>query len=588
MSFKFRRLKLGVLEDPAVISLVCSLLFAACGDKQGYDQGTALEETVLGGGGASRTNGAPTVATTPTVVTVRAAPNYNIVNVTQIIPATSGLPDFTTPMLPFTGAPVAIGSPVLNAQTPFHFNYDFPQNNYQFVEAHLVIDTARDSSDTEGIFVDGIFTGRPPLANVNNASTETLEKLFFGNGGPTTNTFYIDYSLAHYKVATRNSFDLLLSDLLQGSQKNSIEVLKDNRLNVVTGDDSPVYQAYLVIRGRTISDSSLSCAQSPTYTFTNRYIHNDGNTVGGSAFTTGPIGNPRQSWQTNINPFGTYKAIEFYFDAPLPKVAIENINVTNANILMTVKRNGSLASTPPKPSAIIVNGVGVAEPGFDKTLASSVVETWYDAGSTAFQTFLSTIPTTSASTDVTLNLVNILGAGNVRSLLQQGKLNISFAGPFVISATGLTSARGFSAPINGPELELAGTYSTEVCEVPNNPDSVLTQEGVRVIEPEVTVEAGSSEVLNDGAGPAIASLQATEIGSTKATILWLTDEPSTSVVQYGVGNTAQTAQSSDLTTFHQIQLTGLSPYKYYDFKVTSTDKFGNASTSNVQVFVTLR
>ncbi|MBC7659991.1 MAG: hypothetical protein H7249_09810 [Chitinophagaceae bacterium] len=114
----------------------------------------------------------------------------------------------------------------------------------------MVIDTARDASDTEAIFVDGVFTGRPPLSLVNTTSPEISHRLYFGNGVNTPNTTFIDFSLAQYKVATRNSFDLLLSDLLVGSNKSAIDVLKNNTLSVVTGDDSGVYQAYLVIRGR--------------------------------------------------------------------------------------------------------------------------------------------------------------------------------------------------------------------------------------------------------------------------------------------------------------------------------------------------
>jgi hypothetical protein len=570
--------KLASVDRNLLFMLVLSIA-AGCGSKQGYDEGTGLEDAVLGGGGGTRTETNPTVVTTGSTTYTKPAPVYNIVNVTQIIEASSGLPGWTAAMLPFTGTPSAIGQTVQDAQTPFHYRFDFPQNNYQFVEAHLVIDTARDSSDTEGIFVNGVFTGRPPLANVNSSSTEITDKLYFGNGVNTPNTHFIDFSLAHYKVATRNTFDLLLSDLLKGSGKTSLDILKGNELNVVTGDDSRVYQAYLVLRGRTISDSSLSCSQSPTYTFTNRYIHNDGNTVGAAAFSA-PIGTPFQSWGSAI---GTYKAVEFNFDAPLPKVDIPNVSVTTANIIMAVKRNSS------GKAAIVVNGIGIAEPGFDRTTATAAVESWNEAAIPAFQSFLATIPTSGVSTAVTLNLVSLFGAAQVRDLLSQGKLNVSLAGSQIISGSGATSARGFSAPINGPELDLQGTYSTEVCVVPDNPDSALTQEGIRAVTAETETVAGSSQVLNDGAGPVISSLQATEIGSTKATILWLTDEPSTAVVSYGVGSpNVSTVKNDTLTTFHQIELTGLSPYKYYSFKVTSTDKFGNASNSNVLVFTTLR
>lgn len=593
-----------------------SAILGACGEKNAYDQGTELEAAVLGsGGGGSRTETEAIIITTPPAeirmctVTKRrkvekppeVAPTYTIANVTQIVEATSGISDWLAAELPFTGPSVAIGQPVTNGQTPFMFTFDYPQNNYQFVEAHLVIDTARDSSDTEGIFVDGVFSGRPPLDNVNQTTAKTTDKIYYGSGASTINTSFIDWSLSHYKIATRNSFDLLLSDLLVGSSNDSISALEDGRLNVVTGDDSPVYQAYLVIRGRTIADSALACEQSPTYTFTNRYLHNDGNTIGSATFD-GTVGTSRESW---LNAIGTYGSVEFYFDAPLPKVDIENIDVTQADLNLRLKRNST------GKAAIVINGVGVAETGFDRSTATDAVERWDDDAVAAFETFLATVPTTGADTTTTLNLLSLFPADDVRALLQQGKLNVSFAGSQIFFASGLTSARGFAAPINGPELSLAGTYSTEVCDVPNNPNSALTQNGiVPVEEPEVeeyedyTVEEpcdgsssgsdesedeGTIEVANDGAGPVISSLQATEITSTKATILWLTDEAATAQVSYGVGSLTQTtALNSTPTTYHVFELTGLSPYKYYKYQVTTTDKYGNSSTSDILVFTTLR
>jgi len=55
-------------------------------------------------------------------------------------------------------------------QTPLSYSYAFPPNNYQLSAAHLIIDTSRDTSDTEGIFVDGVLTGRPPTTMVNTTS----------------------------------------------------------------------------------------------------------------------------------------------------------------------------------------------------------------------------------------------------------------------------------------------------------------------------------------------------------------------------------------------------------------------------------
>ncbi|MBC7659992.1 MAG: hypothetical protein H7249_09815 [Chitinophagaceae bacterium] len=100
-----------------------SLWLSACGQKQGYDQGAELVSAVLGGGGANRTTTAPTIVNKPSVAKTKAAPIYNIVNVTQIVEATSGISGWTAVMLPFTGPAAALGSPVTDGQTPFNFNF---------------------------------------------------------------------------------------------------------------------------------------------------------------------------------------------------------------------------------------------------------------------------------------------------------------------------------------------------------------------------------------------------------------------------------------------------------------------------------
>jgi len=145
---------------------------------------------------------------------------------------------------PFPGAPIPIGNLTTDRQTPFEFSYTYPPNNYQLGEAHLIIDTQRDNSDTEAIFVDGVFSGRPP--SVNGSSTRVSDAVYIlglAAADPTKNTYYIDWSLAHYKQGQKNTFDLNLVDLLNKTAKTPVDVLNDGYLPVVTGDDSPVFQA---------------------------------------------------------------------------------------------------------------------------------------------------------------------------------------------------------------------------------------------------------------------------------------------------------------------------------------------------------
>jgi len=176
------------------------------------------------------------------------------------------------------------------------------------------------------------------------------------------------------------------------------------------------------------------------------------------------------------------------------------------------------------------------------------------------------------------DLVNLLGASAVKDLVAQGKTNVAFAGGIAeASATAVSSSRGFGSPVNGPEFELQGNYSTELCEIPNDPDSPLVDG-----EP---IPPG----IGDETSPEVSSVQASEITSTSAAIQWLTDEGATGQVQYGIGGTGtSSAVDEDLTTFHRIVLTGLLPYKYYTFKVRSADGNGNLTVSGTAMFRTLR
>ncbi|HTL12301.1 MAG TPA: fibronectin type III domain-containing protein, partial [Bdellovibrionota bacterium] len=72
--------------------------------------------------------------------------------------------------------------------------------------------------------------------------------------------------------------------------------------------------------------------------------------------------------------------------------------------------------------------------------------------------------------------------------------------------------------------------------------------------------------------------------STSITISWVTSEPTSSKVQWGVGvDTSHTVpEDSNFVTSHSVKLTGLSPNTLYSFIVSGHDRAGNAYTSTRQ------
>lgn len=544
---------------------IFSFLFISCqGQKLDLNGASSLGETIVDGG--TRTDGSDL---------------GQIYNVTTVVQATSNIPEWSNAELPFappSRARQQIGENFSDTQTPFKFTYTYPPNNYKLNTAHLLIDTSRDNSDTEGIFVDGVFTGRVPGSMVGTSPMIThrhyvcVQQACNGAiaASSPANTYYMDWSLTHYKQQTRNTFDLDLEDLLAPTSLNPVGIVSDGVVRVVTGDDSPIYQALLVMEGITISKTPLSCSNSPTYPFTNVYIHNDGNSIAQAAFT-GTVVAPNTSWTTSQT---TFRSVEFYFDPKLPRVSsLDFITISSATIAVRVKRQASGAA------ALVVNGLGVAEAGFDKSQATAAVESWVEttAAVNAWTSFVSSVPATNTDTAVTLNLVGIFGASVVKELIAQGNLNISVAGSLASAyGQGPSSERTYGVTRAGPELSLSGSFYSQICAVPDNPESPLNDNG--------EVPTGL-----DQASPVVTSVQVVNITQNSATIQWLTNEPATTQVGYGIGNTdTNSTLDSTLSTFHSVTVTGLSPYKFYTYVVKSQDGSANLTISGAKVFRTQR
>lgn len=100
-----------------------------------------------------------------------------------------------------------------------------------------------------------------------------------------------------------------------------------------------------------------------------------------------------------------------------------------------------------------------------------------------------------------------------------------------------------------------------------------------------STEASAKPVLETTA-PVISSMSASDAGDT-ATITWTTDEPSDSIVDYGTTTGyGSTATSASLVSYHSVTLTGLSGNTSYNYRVKSTDTWGNTATSPNAAFTT--
>lgn len=93
--------------------------------------------------------------------------------------------------------------------------------------------------------------------------------------------------------------------------------------------------------------------------------------------------------------------------------------------------------------------------------------------------------------------------------------------------------------------------------------------------------------LGDTTPPVLSGVMVIDITDTSARVVWQTDEPTTSRVDYGT-STAYGATLTDpgLVYSHSMVMTGLSPLTTYHLQVISTDASGNTATSTDVIFVT--
>ncbi len=97
-----------------------------------------------------------------------------------------------------------------------------------------------------------------------------------------------------------------------------------------------------------------------------------------------------------------------------------------------------------------------------------------------------------------------------------------------------------------------------------------------------TAPSAAVTIAEDGSSPVISSVQASITSTDEAVITWITDELSTSRVDWGSSTAySETPVTSSTSTIeHAVRLTGLTTGATYYYRVKSTDPSGNQSTSD--------
>jgi hypothetical protein len=91
---------------------------------------------------------------------------------------------------------------------------------------------------------------------------------------------------------------------------------------------------------------------------------------------------------------------------------------------------------------------------------------------------------------------------------------------------------------------------------------------------------------SDTTPPVLSGITLSDITQNSAKITWITDEPSSSKVGYGLTGWDHSAENTTMTLSHSLVITGLTANTTYHYGVMSTDASGNTATSGDFTFKT--
>ncbi|MBI5183927.1 MAG: fibronectin type III domain-containing protein [Nitrospinae bacterium] len=166
--------------------------------------------------------------------------------------------------------------------------------------------------------------------------------------------------------------------------------------------------------------------------------------------------------------------------------------------------------------------------------------------------------------------------------------NVYVSGSYIYVAAGESGLQVIMMPILDSNVEDSTSITATV---PAN----LTEGAYNIF---VTNSGGGTGILYNGfkvieavdvTPPVISDVNVIDITDTTAIVTWDTDEPSDSVVEFGITSGEYTDSISDivLVTSHSQKLTDLTPDTTYYFIVKSADSSGNPIESQEHSFKTI-
>ena len=141
------------------------------------------------------------------------------------------------------------------------------------------------------------------------------------------------------------------------------------------------------------------------------------------------------------------------------------------------------------------------------------------------------------------------------------------------------------------DTTLAIPHSVSLSDLKPNTPYHYTVISIDAEENEATREGElTTSAQGDTTPPVISGVDVSDRSESSAAINWTTDEPATSLVEYGTTDAygSTTSLDEELTTSHSVTISGLKPRTTYHFIVRSQDGSGNEVISETdQTFTTL-
>lgn len=204
----------------------------------------------------------------------------------------------------------------------------------------------------------------------------------------------------------------------------------------------------------------------------------------------------------------------------------------------------------------------------------------------------------TASLDfVSITTTDVFGIGAEKKG-GNGTVSIVRASTEAVTGTQLIASVKFKAKATTGSAKIAFTDASKVLTTDASGNNVLgatTGSTVNFKGVASSTATGSSSTgtavadPNDKIAPKISNVKVADIKSNSATITWITSEPATSEVDYGLdSNYGLAASNSDYVTQHKVVLDSaiLKPGTTFNYRISSSDPSGNVATEKNRTFST--